>query len=869
MLQHAIGQAYERRHFGSRSENIESAITYYEKSLAVYNPDRTPIEWGYAMHNLGVAYNARVKGPRLDNKEKAIEYYRAALSVRSEKSTPHEWAETHNNLANALQERRFEAPEDNVDEALRSLRLASRVHDRKSHPSAWATIRLNTANAYARRRTGENATNQDAAIRIYRELIDFYTEPTANRGNAYNNLGATLERRTGGAKGSNIQEAIDCYVSAADIRRQLGDTAGWAESLTNLGRCLSRNQPLITPEQKASIIPNLLRALQVRTLDNSPTERLTTALALANAYMDDNNWSEAKTILDDATACFYAMFGLGLDERESRAAIARAGRLFSNLAYCAQKLADTKTLLDCLAEGRSIRLVSSMRIASMEVSQREGQRLQSLRLRYRELQDDLIYRKDLNRSAVLKERSKIILELEILTRNLVTPASGRGFPFDDLTRVMTGRDAIIAPVVSRNGGFLVIICKTDEAAELTSATRPLPNFTVEALKNIVEGEDDLEYGGWLGAYFAQDLPTSRRRTHEGTWMRAVSGVGGTIWNLIGSHIKTAIDELNKRRDCKIERLFWMPPDALGIMPIGLAQDVATGERLGEKYEISFIFNIQMLINGRLNAETSAESSYAAIINPTGDLPFSEIEGALVGRLFSEGGRSILIGDECRSNNVLAALRHKKYWHFACHANFEWLGRAGTKLVLAKGEGLGLRDIELADIGGSTRLAVLSACETGIYDIGTNTDEFEGLPNGFMSLGVQGVLCSLWKVDDVASALLAAKMFEGHLLDGRDPCRALQDAQAWLKNATVRECREFVINSLQSSSAVRKDLIGKFHRSLDVRARSAIAIPRSAGAGTKRTSVRGWYGSIVSWITGEDMKIFSHPYFWGGVIFVGS
>jgi CHAT domain-containing protein len=83
--------------------------------------------------------------------------------------------------------------------------------------------------------------------------------------------------------------------------------------------------------------------------------------------------------------------------------------------------------------------------------------------------------------------------------------------------------------------------------------------------------------------------------------------------------------------------------------------------------------------------------------------------------------------------------------------------------------------------GRPRLVVLSACETGLYDIDRNPDEFVGLPATFMQAGAAGVVGSLWLVDDLATALLMAKFYDLHqggARGGVTPPTALRQAQTW-------------------------------------------------------------------------------------------
>ena len=82
--------------------------------------------------------------------------------------------------------------------------------------------------------------------------------------------------------------------------------------------------------------------------------------------------------------------------------------------------------------------------------------------------------------------------------------------------------------------------------------------------------------------------------------------------------------------------------------------------------------------------------------------------------------------------------------------------------------------------------MLSACETGLYDIDRNPDEFVGLPSAFVALGAAGVLSTLWPVTDTATALLMAKFYELHMGGRLAPPTALNRAQVWLREATNEE-----------------------------------------------------------------------------------
>ncbi|MFM6271784.1 MAG: CHAT domain-containing protein, partial [Dolichospermum sp.] len=85
-----------------------------------------------------------------------------------------------------------------------------------------------------------------------------------------------------------------------------------------------------------------------------------------------------------------------------------------------------------------------------------------------------------------------------------------------------------------------------------------------------------------------------------------------------------------------------------------------------------------------------------------------------------------------------------------------------------------------------RLITLSACETGLIDLNSISDEYIGLPSGFLFAGSPSVVSSLWTVDDLSTSFLMIKLYE-ILFDENQQVSvpvALKQAQNWLQNLTV-------------------------------------------------------------------------------------
>jgi CHAT domain-containing protein/tetratricopeptide (TPR) repeat protein len=82
-----------------------------------------------------------------------------------------------------------------------------------------------------------------------------------------------------------------------------------------------------------------------------------------------------------------------------------------------------------------------------------------------------------------------------------------------------------------------------------------------------------------------------------------------------------------------------------------------------------------------------------------------------------------------------------------------------------------------DLGG-LRLAVLSACDTGLGEL-TGGEGVQGLVRAFHLAGCPDVVASLWQVNDRATAALMAKFYHGLWAEKKSPLEALRQAQLTL------------------------------------------------------------------------------------------
>jgi CHAT domain-containing protein len=125
-------------------------------------------------------------------------------------------------------------------------------------------------------------------------------------------------------------------------------------------------------------------------------------------------------------------------------------------------------------------------------------------------------------------------------------------------------------------------------------------------------------------------------------------------------------------------------------------------------------------------------------------------------------------------------------HFSCHGAANFQEPLNSGLALSDGI-LTLRDLFALSLPAQNglRLAVLSACETGLPGL-ENIDEVVSLPIGLLQAGVAGVVSSLWSVDEVSTMMLLTRFYNLWRKEGLEPSIALHQAQQWMIHTTDGE-----------------------------------------------------------------------------------
>jgi CHAT domain-containing protein len=269
-----------------------------------------------------------------------------------------------------------------------------------------------------------------------------------------------------------------------------------------------------------------------------------------------------------------------------------------------------------------------------------------------------------------------------------------------------------------------------------------------------------------------------------------------------------------------DQLILVPHRFLHLLPLHCLPFGEASGSLQDQFArgVRFAPSLQVLQVVQQRQQTPLESLFA-LQNPTQDLLYSELEVEAIQSLFTAKKPAVLKRSEASKRALeeqAGTLASSTCLHFACHGYFNFeqpqlsaLILAGSRINLAPEDSdanrhlpqpdgtaldlnqcLTLLDLFQLDLR-QARLVALSACETGLSEINSLSDEFVGLSSGFLYAGCNSVIGTLWTVNDLSTGLLMGQFYR--LLKQQEQAQqrtevalALKQAQRWLRRLTCAE-----------------------------------------------------------------------------------
>ncbi|MDJ0840675.1 MAG: CHAT domain-containing tetratricopeptide repeat protein [Acidobacteriota bacterium] len=225
------------------------------------------------------------------------------------------------------------------------------------------------------------------------------------------------------------------------------------------------------------------------------------------------------------------------------------------------------------------------------------------------------------------------------------------------------------------------------------------------------------------------------------------------------------------------RVLVVPDDALHYVSFGALMRDET-ERLGDRHEVIHLPSCRAGKLLKTRPRPARRNEHAAILtienfrNGMPSLPGVVKEVAAI-QSRAEPRQVIVYTDEAvtRQNMFLDPVQSARYLHIATHGIY---GDRSTLSGLVLHDGF-LLPSDIAQLDLSAEVVMTTACSTGLgREI--RGEGLAGLAQSFLIAGADGVIVSLWRVDDAATAALTASFYEGLWQFGLSPPAALSYAQ---------------------------------------------------------------------------------------------
>jgi len=805
--------AYRYRIKGKKAENLEMAISAYQASLEVYNCEEFRFEWATAQNNLGSAYLDRITGEKPHNIEMAIAAYREALKVHTREAFPKDWAATQNNLGMAYSNRIRGKKRNNLERAIAAYRKALKVHTRKAFPKDWATTQNNLANAYSNRIRGKKRGNLERAIAAYRKALKVHTreEFPFEWALIQNNLGAVYTNRIRGEKADNLEMAISAYQAALAVYTHELLPFELAQTQNNLGAVYTNRIRGEKADNLEMAISACQAALSVRTREEVPINHAETLYNLGLAYQDNSQLPEA-----------YKSFQTAIETVESmRSEIIIGGEADRH------KLAEEWN-----------KLYQQMVKVCLKME---------------------------NKTAALEfiERSKTRNLVELFHNARSLPQNVQRISFEEIRSLLGKDEAILEWYITFNGFKVFIITHDSTQPDVWQSSdadlEALIDFTNEYINDYIYQNDNWEKQLEIRLEkLAKILHIDEIISRLPESCQRLILVPFLYLHLLPLHALTSrkLKQNIEETGCLLD-LF---PGGVRYTPscqlLQLSQRVnPTGEESSptrlfaiqnptedldftdiEVEAIAKSFNPAEVLIREKASKTGFQQQLAALQNA--DIAHFSCHGFFD---FSHPRKSALILAGAKLTPLNPPLPRGETGEDFPLVN----GETGEDFPLVNGEtgevppltkgGLGgvssdksyirSRRGETFDIAecltleeifnlslSKCSLVTLSACETGLTDIRDNTDEYIGLPSGFLYGGATSIISTLWAVNDVSTAILMIRFYELFLSETRPPVAiALRESQLWLRSLTVKGLLEWVEGSKLLSSEHKEVIKKKYKR----------------------------------------------------------
>ena len=670
-------------------------------------------------------------------------------------------------MGNAYSQRILGERAENLELAIAAYNQSLEVRTRDAFPSEWARSQNNLGIAYDSRIRGEKAENLELAIAAYNQSLEIYTREDFPQdwARSQNNLGNAYRHRIRGEWADNLKLAIAAY----NLSLEVYTPTAFPVDCLRTGRNLGHTANLLIEDWETAIKGY---NLAIEAVENTRLQAL--------------NPQRQQEILSDAMDVYHGIVQSYLNLNQKDRALEYVER--SKTRYLVQLLTDR----DIYPKGN--------------------------------IPQTIITELDRLRRAIIGEEQQLAIQEQTRNRGVILTLDQQKQPIlNDYTQLNHLKQEL-NQLIDRE------ITDIDPTFSLTQKVQTIPLTEIQSLINrqtailewYISGETFLAFiVTSQGLKVWQSSATDRdklinfikdyREAYENNKTEWINNLNSRL-NQLSEIIH--IDELLELIPQDCDRLIIIPHWFLHIIPLHCLP-LQNGQFLYQRFSkgVGYIPSCQLLKLVKLSQRENFDRLFA-IKNPTRKdlkpLLGANIEIERISQGF-DPEKIIIIGESEASEQTLENRRQELQAshciHFSCHGKFDNKSPRDSALMLADPEGnLGeSANLTLAEVFEKLdlrecRLVTFSACESGIIESKADSisDEYMGLPSGFLFAGSSSVVSTLWTVDPLATTLFMTKFYHDlkriSIQDQGSIAIVLNNTQTWLRTLTSKKLARIKNNS---------------------------------------------------------------------------
>ncbi len=651
-----------------------------------------------------------------------------------------------------------------------------------------------------------------------------------------NNLGLAYNDRIKGDKAENIENAIAFFEAALEIYTRNDFPQQWAMTQNNLGEAYKDRIKGDKANNIEKAIAFFEATLEILTPTALPIDCLQTARNLGNLLLELKRWQQAINAYDKAIQAVELSRSWAGNDTRRQEIIENAIGVYRNIVQACIKNEQPEKAIEYAERSKARNLVELVHNSQLEPKGNIPQKqevIDEFKLLRRQIEDEQRFLSSQTKAQDTNKDENQQLEasrqrLEELQQQLDELIKTKIQPYDPSFSLTQKVEPIkfkeIQSLLDKNTAIIQWYLTDKKIIAFIITLKPPVLFFCRKGGNInvwqSKPEDLEELIKWKDEYLRDYYNNNKEKNKQ--CQEELEKRLAKLTEIL--HIDQLIAQIPKNCD----KLILIPHRFLHIFPLH-ALEVKSKKSSIKKCllelfprGVSYAPSSQLLQLAQNQKRPNFQSLFG-IQNPTKDLTFAELE---VNSILSNFQQYQVLSEQQATKNNLSQnnpqLEKIHYLHFSCHGSFQPDSPLDSCLLLAAAyissipldadnqRYIKFPDGQIIDLNecltlgnlfereidlNQCRLVVLSACETGLIDFCNFSDEYIGLPSGFLYAGSASVVSSLWRVNDLSTALLMIK-FSKNLKASIDKGEeisvavALNQAQLWLRNVTTQDLQEW-------------------------------------------------------------------------------